>query len=62
MTYCSTADFSGHYFNFNVGFVFLDYMLVDEQNALCVRVCPKDYYPVNNTCSPCQGPCPKCKL
>nr|XP_022328410.1 epidermal growth factor receptor-like isoform X3 [Crassostrea virginica] len=36
-----------------------DYMLVDEQNALCVRVCPKDYYPVNNTCSPCQGPCPK---
>lgn len=39
----------------------LDYMLVDEQNALCVRKCPENYYPVNNTCVPCDGACPKCK-
>lgn len=42
-------------------FGFLDYMLVDEQNALCVRKCPENYYPVNNTCVPCDGACPKCK-
>lgn len=42
-------------------FWFLDYMLVDEQNALCVRKCPENYYPVNNTCVPCDGACPKCK-
>lgn len=36
-----------------------DYMLVDEQNALCVRKCPENYYPVNNTCVPCDGACPK---
>ncbi|XP_048773673.2 epidermal growth factor receptor-like isoform X3 [Ostrea edulis] len=36
-----------------------DYMLKDEQNALCVRMCPANFYPENNTCVPCHGPCPK---
>lgn len=41
--------------------VFIDYMLKDEQNALCVRMCPANFYPENNTCVPCHGPCPKCE-
>ncbi|XP_061163896.1 epidermal growth factor receptor-like isoform X2 [Saccostrea echinata] len=36
-----------------------DYMLKDETNALCVRKCPAEYYPENNTCVQCQGICPK---